>query len=131
MNESAECRYRQIRVSNIMQNNISAVCAYLIIENISLWSIFYPNLKVISIKAICICNIWSAFVRMLWLKFGLSEKATKIWNNLPLNLLSKQVENCFELCGLHKKPAHYKKINWIEYSNYQTAYLRTLHFCKK
>ena len=32
-------------------------------------------------------------------KFGHSEKATKIWNNLPLNF--------FKFCGLLRKPEHY------------------------
>ena len=33
------------------------------------------------------------------LKFGHSEKATQIWNNLP-----HHVGDCFKFCGLLKKP---------------------------
>ena len=46
------------------------------------------------------------------LKFGYSEKATKIWNNLPLDLsftkqTSKHVGDCSKFCGLLRKPELY------------------------
>ena len=49
------------------------------------------------------------------LKFGHSEKTTKVWNNLPLHLMftkqkTNQVGDCFQFCGLPRKPELLKKI---------------------
>ena len=49
---------------------------------------------------------------LLLIKFGHYEKATKIWNNLPLDLTlmkwtSNYVGDCFKFCGLLRKPEVY------------------------
>ena len=50
------------------------------------------------------------------LKFRHSEKTTKVWNNLPLHLMftkqkTNQVGDCFQFCGLLRKPELLKKIS--------------------
>ena len=55
---------------------------------------------------------WPENYKYSSVKLGHSEKATKIWNNLPLDLTftelsSNQVGECFKFCGLFKKPKLY------------------------
>ena len=62
-------------------------------------------------------NVFHYFVFRI-IKFGHSEKATKIWNHLPLDLTfskltSNQVEDGFKSCGILRKAEfyHFKPFN--------------------